>query len=731
LVKQVTQRLRDGAIEVLEVPAPSLTADGVIVDVRASLLSAGTERSKVEAGRKSLVGKARSRPDQVRAVIDKARQEGVKATADAVRARLDEPSALGYSAAGIVTAVGARVRGLAAGDRVACAGGGYATHSELAQVPGNLCVRLPEEVDFSEGAFATIGSIALHAVRQADVRLGERVAVLGLGLVGQLAAQLLKAAGCRVVGIDLSEELVSLALETHAIDQGATRDALERGGHASPPGDCDAVLITAATQSDDPVELAAELCRDRGRVVVVGDVGMKLPRAPYYDKEIELRLSRSYGPGRYDRAYEERGLDYPIGYVRWTERRNMEAFVDLVAAGKVDVSPLITHRVPVDEAPAAYDRLLGGERSPLGIVLEYEPVPTVVMPKPSRGEAPEPAADPTVAGVIGAGSFAQRILIPALKGAGFELAGVASAAGLSARSAADRFGFGSALTADEIVEHARIGLVVIATRHASHAALASAALQAGKAVFVEKPPCLTASELRELRAASWESGQLLTVGFNRRHAPLFGALREHVAGRGPINIIYRVKPDHLPVDHWLLDLDQGGGPLVGEGCHFVDLACSLVGTLPSRVSCFMPPDLDVPLAAAQRFTTTLEFPDGSLATIHYGSAGARGVGKEYLEVHAGDRSGMLDDFRRLSIYSGHRRETKRPRGQDKGHRAQIAHLRSVLAGEAEPAGLDPLDTMQVTLAALLSAQRGRAVNPAEINPALDTATRVSRPSPPG
>jgi predicted dehydrogenase/threonine dehydrogenase-like Zn-dependent dehydrogenase len=713
-MKQVAQRLRDGAIEVLDVPPPSLTPEGVIVDVRTSLLSAGTERSKIEAGRKSMLGKARARPDQVRAVVEKARQDGVKAAADAVRARLDEPSALGYSAAGVVTAVGARVRDLSVADRVACAGGGYAVHAELVHVPGNLCVRLPERVDFSEGAFTTVGSIALHAVRQADVRLGERVAVVGLGLVGQLASQLLKASGCNVVGIDLDRKLVELAHGIGAIDYGAAREELRHDRLPDQVRECDAVLITAATASDDPIELAAELSRDRGRVVVVGDVGLKLPRAPYYEKEIELRLSRSYGPGRYDREYEERGLDYPIGYVRWTERRNMEAFVELVANGKVTVEPLITNRVPIDEAPAAYERLTA-DSSPLGILLTYQPAPdraATAERKAPPSAVVTPPGNATAVGVIGAGSFAQRILIPALADSGFELVSVASAAGLSARAAADRFSFSSAVTATEVIDNPQIGLVVIATRHSSHASLAAAALRAGKAVFVEKPPCLNPVELRELRAASWESGRPLAVGFNRRHAPLARALREHVGGHGPVNLIYRVKPDSLPPDHWLLDPDEGG-QLVGEGCHFVDLACWIAGALPDRVSCTMQADLQGSQPAGQRFTVTLQFGDGSLATINYGSAGADAVGKEHLEVHSGDRSALLDDFRRLTLYSGRRQEQKRARSRDKGHFAQIAHLRSVIEGRVSNDPLDPLDTMQVTLAALASVRSGTSVDPSQ------------------
>ena len=614
-----------------------------------------------------------------------------------------------------MTDVGTRVRGLAPGDRVACAGG-TAVHAELVQVPGNLCVRLPEGVGFTEGAFTTVGSIALHAVRQADVRLGERVAVIGLGLIGQLAAQLLQAAGCRVVGIDLSEELVALARRLEAIDYGTTRGAFDRERLPQEARECDAVLVTAATRSDDPVELAAELCRDRGRVVVVGDVGLTLPRAPYYEKEIELRLSRSYGPGRYDREYEERGLDYPIGYVRWTERRNMEAFVGLVGEGKVDVASLVSNRVSIDEAPAAYEQLLGVDGSPLGIVLEYASTPGLKA-RSARGKSHEretaaPAGSPAVAGVIGAGSFAQRILIPGLAQAGFELASVASAGGVSAHSAVERFGFRSAATAEEIIADPTIGLVAVATRHSSHAALAGAALRAGKAVFVEKPPCLTVAELHELRAAWWESGKALAVGFNRRHAPLAKALRDHVVGHGPILLVYRVKPDPLPPDHWLLEPETGGGPLIGEGCHFVDLACWIAGSLPERVACTVPASADAPLAASERFTATLEFADGSLATISYGPSGAGAVEKEYLEVHSGDRSAVLDDFRHLTLYSGRRKEVRRERRQDKGHAAQLAHLHSALEEGNDPGdGHDPLGTMQVTLAALASAHAGKALDP--------------------
>jgi predicted dehydrogenase/threonine dehydrogenase-like Zn-dependent dehydrogenase len=695
-VKQVTQRIRDGHIEVVEVPAPELTPDTVLVDVRASVLSTGTERAKVETARKSLVGKARARPDQVRKVVEKAKRDGIRETVDAVRLRLDEPTALGYSSSGVVTAVGSRVPDVAPGDRVACGGAGHAVHAEVDSVPGNLCVRLPDSVSFEAGAFATIGAISLHGVRQAGVSIGERVAVIGLGLVGQLAGQIFRAAGCRVLGVDLSEELVKKALDTGAVDEGWQRAAVphETSGF-------DAVLITAATQASDPIELAAHLCRDRGRVVVVGDVGLQVPRAAFYEKELDLRLSRSYGPGRYDREYEERGLDYPIGYVRWTERRNMEAFLELLAAGRVDVTPLVSERLPLERAAEAYEQIVSADRSPLGIVLTSEPTSA----ETERERPPARTASPTGAvGVIGAGSFAGRIVIPALREAGFTLGAVASAGGLSAGGAAERFGFERTVTPDEVIQDPSLAAVVVATRHASHADLATRALRAGKAVFVEKPPALTEESLEELAKARDETGLPLAVGFNRRFAPLARELRDYVRRTDdPIEILSRVNAGPLEEGHWLNDLDEGGGRLLGEGCHFIDFACWLTGALPDRVECTLRPDRGQPLAAAQSFVVTLSFASGSVASILYSSRGATSVGKEYVEAHCAGRSAILDDFRSLRLAGDGRTRRSSQRSRDKGHRAQFAAFRQAVAGTPPYEPPDPLATMAVTLAALRAA----------------------------
>jgi polar amino acid transport system substrate-binding protein len=716
-MKQVTQRLRDGRIEILDVPVPVVTDDGVLVDVRASVVSAGTERSKVATGRQSLAAKAGSRPDQVQQVLDKARREGVRKTVHAVRTRLDRPSPLGYSAAGVVMTVGQRVRDLRPGDRVACGGADYAVHAEIDHVPGNLCVSLPHELSFEIGAFATLGSVALHGVRQTDARIGERVAVVGMGLVGQIAGQILRAAGCIVVGVDLSNELLELARTTGAADDAFARDELGTSLPAS-ARDCDAVLITAATKSNDPVELAAALCRDRGRVVVVGDVGMRLPRAAYYDKELELRLSRSYGPGRYDREYEDRGLDYPVGYVRWTERRNMSAFLELLAAKRIDVEPLITSRIPLERAPAAYERLLERGASPLGIVLQYRPV-AAPPPAPTRPPVTHRAArTPSLAvGVVGAGSFAQGTILPALREAGFGLRAVASATGRSAELARRRYGFERAVPVDELLHDPDIGLVIVCTRHSSHAAVAEAALEAGKAVFVEKPPALTLDGLRRLEVMAQRTGLPLMVGFNRRYAPLAVVMRQHVRSRHPFCLTFRVNAAGLPDDHWLDDVDEGGGRLLGEGCHFVDFACWIAGVVPDRVSCTMAAERDRPLAAARSFTTTLAFPDGSLATIVYCAAGASGVPKEQIEIHGGDRSAMLNDFRSLTLVTGRRVRGRRSRTQDKGHRQQFMRLRAMMAGTWQPDDPPPLASMRATLTALAAAQHGTALPVQEEPPA--------------
>ena len=563
-MRQVVQHMRSGKLTVEDVPSPTVQAGGLLVATRASLISAGTERSTVEVAKKSLVGKAMDRPDLVRKVVQKVQKDGLLDTARMVSARLDAPAALGYSCAGIVLEVGEGVTGFAVGDRVACAGQNYASHAEVVFVPQNLCVKVPDSVTFEDAAYVTVGAIALQGVRQADPKLGDIVAVIGLGLVGQITVQLLRANGCRVLAADPDAAKQDLARE-HGAEQAVAPDALAAVAAAATEGHgVDAVLIAASTKESGPVEQAGEIARKKGRVVVVGAVGMTLPREPYYLKELELRLSTSYGPGRYDLEYEEKGRDYPYGYVRWTERRNMAAFIQLIAEGRMNVGALTRYRVPIARAEEAYARILGSSDSPLGVLLTYgedgaEPARTAVT---LRRDA---HVSRVRIGLIGAGSHVKDALLPALKKAGdAEIVSVCTQRGINAKALAARVG-ASACTTDyrDVLQDEAVNAVVVGTRHNLHAELVLAALRAGKHVFVEKPLCLTGEELEEITALYAEkakAGLRLAVGFNRRFSPHFDKAKAFLAGRrNPLVMIYRVNAGGLPPDHWTQDPEVGGG----------------------------------------------------------------------------------------------------------------------------------------------------------------------------
>jgi predicted dehydrogenase/threonine dehydrogenase-like Zn-dependent dehydrogenase len=706
-MKQLAQRMRDGELRVLDVPAPELDDWKVLVRTGASLVSAGTERAKVEVARESLLGKARRRPDQVRQVLDRLRSEGPSATIDAVRNRLAALSPLGYCAAGWVEHVGAHVSDVRPGDLVAC-GGEEAAHAEILAVQGNLCCPVPEGVDVEAAAFATLGAIALHAFRQADARLGERVAVVGLGLVGQLTARIARAAGCEVMGVDLADWRLEVAERAGVLDV-----ARQRGKVGSDDeNDWDAVIVTAAAPgSSDPVTLAVELARERGRLVVVGDVGLELDRRRLYAKELELRLARSYGPGRYDREYEQRGLDYPIEYVRWTERRNMAEFLRLLAERRVEVADLVTHRFQIADADHALDVLTEADRRALAVVIEYEAADgasaaDVPERQPLRGTfSPGPRV-----GFIGAGSFARRRLIPLAKRHGLVLERVATASGLSAASAAEQFGFArGACEVAELLADDSVSGIFVATRHDHHGPLAVESLRAGKAVFVEKPLCMTQTELTEIRSElARPNAPPLVVGFNRRFAPLTERLREHLKGQpGATNVIVRVNAGPLPADHWLNDVHIGGGRLLGEGCHFLDLICDLAGSEPVAVSAHARSSNDRPLQASEDFTVSVRFADGSLGTLLYGTTGAAGAGKEVVEAHRGSRSGRIDDFRVARLWGDGRSRKRWSRGRDKGHSEEVRRFAAVVRGEAEAPPVEPsLAATQLTLAALRSLETG-------------------------
>ena len=708
-MKQVAQRPRDGRIAVVDAPAPNLRPGWLLVRTRCSLISAGTERRKLELGEKGLVGKARARPDLVRKAAERARSEGVRTAVAVARDRLDALSPLGYSSAGEVVRLGAGVEGLAPGDLVACGGGGWANHAELVCVPRNLVAALPAGVAPEQAAYATLGAIALHGLRRSEAVVGERVGVIGLGLVGQLAARLARAAGCEVIGIDLDADAVELARRAGVRAFRRDEPTLEAGVAGATGGlGLDAVLLCAAGTSSDPLALAARLARDRGRLVVVGDVPIEADRTLLYDKELELRLSRSYGPGRYDRDYEERGRDLPAGHVRWTEQRNLEAFLALVAAGRLDPGELTTHRFPVERAEEAYAALReggGGDRA-FGVLLDYPAVPAPA--------APRPAGRPRVAvtggiGLIGGGAFARATLLPGLQRLGAPLAAVATEGGLTAADVAARFGFRrAAASAEEVIADEDVAAVVIATRHGSHASLAAAALRAGKAVLVEKPLALTAEELADVEEAA-ATGAPLMVGFNRRFAPLAVRLREGLAGAPERVLSVRVNAGPLPPEHWLHDPEDGGGRLLGEGCHFVDLLAWLAEAPPLSVHAVAVAQPQRPLECSDAFTAVLRFADGAVGSLVYTGGGDSHLPKERVEAFGGGLAAVLDDFKRLELHRDGRRSVTSGR-QDKGHRAELERFVAAAFGRAEAPPLRSyLASTRATLALAESLRSGLPV----------------------
>jgi len=697
-MKQLLQDLRSREVKVEEVPPPCCLPGGVLVKTVASLISSGTERAMVTLGSKSLLGKALERPDLVRLLLRRVRTTGFADVMATVRARLDSSAPLGYSSAGVVLEVGAGAQEFAVGDRVACAGAGHANHAEINWIPRNLCVKIPPGVDFESAASVAVGAIALQGVRVAEVKLGERVAVIGLGLVGQLVAQILRAAGCVVWGLDpdpnrvrLARQLGDFAYENREWDTSPWDALCQRGEGA------DAVILTAATRSAEPVELAGRLARDRGLVVIVGDVRADIPRESYYRKELQVRYSRSYGPGRYDPEYEEGGTDYPYGFVRWTEKRNMEAFLELVAQHKLCVGPLLTHRFGINEALEAYKLLLGERRENyLGILLTYPDIPPqskrVELPAGLRAGPARVKQETVGVGWIGAGSFSRAKLLPALREiGGLRYEGVADAAGISAQRAAESFGFRYCATdPQEVLSDPNIHAVFIGTRHHLHAPLVIAALEHGKHVFVEKPLCVNEAELNQVADAHAGSAHILSVGFNRRFSPLARECKSFFAGcRGPLSILYRVNAGKLPHTHWIYDPEQGHGRIIGEVCHFIDLAAFLASSLPTEVQAW--PVAVANASAEDNVHIQVLLADGSRAEILYLSSGDASVPKERLEVQGEGRTAVIDDFRKAWFYFDNRCRSRSLFRQDKGHRGELrAFIDAVRTGGEPPIPFESL-----------------------------------------
>jgi predicted dehydrogenase/threonine dehydrogenase-like Zn-dependent dehydrogenase len=711
-MKQLLQDARTGDLSIAEVPGPQLLPGCVLVRTAASLVSAGTERASAEFARKNLLAKAKSRPDLVRDVMAKLQRDGLAATVGTVRSRLDQPQSVGYSSAGTVIAVGDGINDINVGDRVACAGAGYAVHAELACVPRLLVAKIPAQgfaevghsnsVSFEEAAFGTIGAICLHGLRTAGVALGDAVAVIGLGLLGQITVQLLKAAGCRVLGLDLLDRRANLAIQSGA-DAATTAPEEFRALCIQKTAGVgvDSVLITAETPSSDPVNLAAEIARDRAIVVSVGTVGMDLQRKLYYEKELDFRVSRSYGPGRYDTAYEQKGRDYPIGHVRWTETRNMEAFLRLIAEGKLDLKSLITHRFVMEDAARAYDLITGRAKEPsLGILLTYSEAEIGADSAVAEKVILRSAIASRVAvttfevgmGVLGAGNFAQNILLPALKSISqVSFVSVCNATGPRSQSAGEKFGFARAADSeDEILSNPEISAILIATRHHLHGRQVLAALEAGKSVFCEKPLCLSEDELSDIvRGVSRSNAApgrapLLMVGFNRRFAPMSLQLKNFLDEiHESLSLHYRVNAGYIPADHWVNDPEIGGGRIRGEVCHFVDFLCFLAGACPIEVqghTVANPGQYSLDNVVAH-----LKFPNGTLGTITYMANGDKTASKERLEIFGGGSVAILEDFRVLELVRNGRKKIVRARlGQDKGHKAEMEAFVDALRGKIPP-----------------------------------------------
>ena len=703
-MKQILQNLKTGHTELSEVPCPRPRPGYVLIRTRASLISAGTERMLVEFGRANVINKARQQPEKVRMVLDKIRTDGLTATLDTVQSKLDQPLPLGYCNVGLILQ-GADSQ-FQAGDRVASNG----CHAEFASVPINLCAGIPDNVSDEEAAFAVVGAIALQGVRLANPTLGEAFVVTGLGLIGLIAVQLLRANGCRVLGIDHDSSRLELArlVGAETVDLSRGEDPVSASQAFTRGQGVDGVLITAATESSEPVRHAALMCRKRGRIVLVGVTGLELSRDDFYKKELSFQVSCSYGPGRYDPEYEEKGHDYPLAYVRWTEQRNLAAVLDLMAAGALDVKPLISHRFPIEQATQAYE-LLAGKEPYLGILLTYKknedvesepPESTVVLSKglhPAHGGPGSP-----VVGFIGAGNYAGRVLIPAFKKAGAGLHCLASAGGVSGAHFGRKFGFSETTTdTSNLFESERINTIVVATRHDSHAGFVLRSLEAGKNVFVEKPLCLNLDELKEIeelysKMTSRGRSPMVMVGFNRRFAPQVQKIKELLAGtRQPKSFIMTVNAGPIPSDHWTQDPALGGGRIIGEACHFIDLLRFLAGEpIVEHLAVYLQQN-----GPRDNAIFTLGFLDGSIGSIHYLANGHKSLPKERLEVFCGGRALRLDNFRKLKGYGWPGFRKMNLWRQDKGQGAcTAAFLQAVREGKPSPIPFDEIaEVSRVTI----------------------------------
>jgi len=714
-MKQVIQSRRTGKLALKDIPEPKVRAGHLLIKTRASLISAGTERMVVEFAKKSLAGKAKARPDLVKKVIEKAKKDGLKSTFQTVMSRLDEPLPLGYSAAGDVLAVGSGLEGLyRVGQRVAMAGAGVANHAELNVVPRNLVAAIPDGVSYEDASFGTLGAIALHAVRNAEPKLGDVVAVLGMGLVGQIAAQFLKLSGARVIALDYNSSRLELAKQLGAettVDLAASDASQTIAGVTNRRG-CDAVLIAAATSSNEPFVTAADIARDRARVVMVGMTGTEFPYAEFMKKELNILISRSYGPGRYDDDFEGRNVKYPEGWVRWTETENLAECLRLMApslAHRLDVEPLISHRMGLERAETAYKMITSGSEPHLGVVLGYSENRIDAKPQFTPIQI---KSNTCVLGVIGAGNFAKSVLLPQLKKMpNVVLHTLATRRGATADHGKETFGFlHASADVNDVFSNPEINAVLIATRHDSHAALAAEALSAGKSVLVEKPLALDLAQLNQVIEARNDTDTVFfQVGFNRRFSPMATKLKAAFADVvGPKIMNFRINAGAIPDDHWVQSSDEGGGRILGEVCHFVDFARYLAD---QPITSVQAQSTGVEGSQGDDITVSLTFSDGSLATILYTAQGDMSAGKERYEIFAGGRNGTIDDFKSIEV-SGAAKKISERASADKGFEASLkSFVASVTSGSE--LGIDEAEIIEVsaaTIAILESLRQGKAIS---------------------
>lgn len=683
-MQQLTQKLGSGDMIIQEVPYPQLGKGMVIVKNHYSIISAGTEGSTVVAARKSLIGKAKERPQQVKQVIDTLKKQGPVQTYRAVMKKLDAYSPLGYSSAGEVIEVGEGVTEFEVGDKVACAGAGYANHAEIVTVPVNLCVKLNPNTNLKDAAYNTLGAISMQGVRQADLRLGESCVIIGLGLLGQLAALILKASGVTVIGVDVSEAAVKQAVDNNVVDLGLTRNAAgveEQIQNITNGYGADAVIIAAATSSLDPINFAGAIARKKGKVVVLGAVPTGFDRDPFwYRKELELKMACSYGPGRYDLNYEEKGIDYPLPYVRWTEKRNMEAFQNLIATKRIDIDYLTTHEFEFDNAKAAFDLVVSKTEPFTGIALKYDVNKTASKSKIKTSES-EQLGKINIS-FIGAGSYAQGNLLPNIPETNdVGRVGVLTNTGTTSKRVAEKFKFQFCATNEADVLDDKTNTVFVATRHDSHGPFVLKSLEANKNVFVEKPLCLLESELESIIDLQSKANKAVMVGFNRRFSPLTTKLKK-VIGNNPMTMIYRINAGAIPGDNWIQDLEIGGGRVLGEVCHFIDYLTYLNGSLPTKISASALPD-------ANQLNDTLnilvQFENGSSGVIGYYANGSKAMTKEYVEVFSAGMSATLNDFKELRIYGKGKPNKTKILNQNKGQKEMVnAFVNGLLSNGESP-----------------------------------------------